>query len=106
RGELRAALGAGIADRARVEPAPLDLPLPDRAEARRELGIAPSERLFVVAGRLIREKRVDVALRAARLVPNTRAVVVGDGPERSALEREFGDTRFVGLVGRARALTW
>jgi glycosyltransferase involved in cell wall biosynthesis len=106
RGELRAAFGASIADRARVEPAALDLPPRGRAEARRELGIAPSERLLVVAGRLVREKRVDVALRAARLVPNARAVVVGDGPERAALEREFGDASFVGLVGRARALTW
>jgi glycosyltransferase involved in cell wall biosynthesis len=106
RGELGAALGARVAERARVEPSPLDLPTLSRAEARHELGISPSERLLVVAGRLVREKRVDVALRAARLVPNARAVVVGDGPERDALEREFGEARFVGLVGRARALAW
>ena len=107
RGELERAFGVELARRARVELAPLDVPQPiDRTAARRELGIAMDERLLVVSGRLVRGKRTAVALRAARLVPGASVVVVGDGPERSELERDFPDARFVGLVGRARALSW
>lgn len=52
-------------------------------------------------GRLIDEKGVDVLLRAAALIPDVNLVVVGDGPERGALEN-LADTmhlcnvRFVG----------
>jgi hypothetical protein len=106
RRELGDALGPEVARRARVEPAALDVAAFDRVCARNELGIASSERLLVVAGRLVRGKRTHVALRAARLVPEASVVVVGDGPERAALERDFPDARFVGLVGRVRALTW
>ncbi len=106
RRELGRALGDELARRASVEPAPLDVPALERAEVRAALGIPASERLLVVVGRLIPGKRTRIALRAARLVPRARVVVVGDGPERAALEREFPDARFVGLVGRARALGW
>jgi glycosyltransferase involved in cell wall biosynthesis len=107
RGQIARTLGAPLARRARVEPAPLRVPERlDRSSARSKLGISPSERLLVVAGRLVRGKRTAVALRAARLVPGANVVVVGDGPERSTLERDFPDVRFVGLVGRARALAF
>jgi len=107
RSELERAFGRELAQRARVEPPPLDLPSsPGRRAARLELGVAESERLLVVAGRLVPGKRARVALGAARLVPRARIVVVGDGPERAALERDFPDACFVGRVGRARALVW
>ena len=107
REEIGRTLGIELARRARVEPALLVVPERfDRPSARRELRISPSERLLVVVGRLVRGKRTDVALRAARLVPGASVIVVGDGPERTTLERDFPDVRFVGLVGRARALTF
>jgi glycosyltransferase involved in cell wall biosynthesis len=106
RRELGRALGDDVAERASIEPAPIDVPALERARARGELGIALSERLVVVSGRLVPGKRTRVALCAARLVPRAKVVVVGDGPERAALEREFSEAHFVGLVGRARALTW
>jgi teichuronic acid biosynthesis glycosyltransferase TuaC len=108
--ELRRELTASLGDagrRARVQTPPLELGVrPTRAEARRALDVAAGTRLLVVAGRLVRGKRADVALRAARLVPNALVVVVGDGPERAALERDFPAVRFVGLVERSLALTW
>ena len=65
---------------------------------------------FVVSvGRLIRTKRVDAAIRLAAQ-ERRRLVIVGDGPERLALEklaRDVGaDVTFTGLVPRQRALAW
>jgi glycosyltransferase involved in cell wall biosynthesis len=107
REELGRALGPAVAARTRVEPARLDLgDAPTRATARRELGVKDGERLAVVAGRLIPEKRLDVALGAASLVPGVRVVVLGDGPERARLARAFPDVTLAGLVPRERALLW
>lgn len=74
-----------------------DLFKPDRAT--REAG---EVRPFVVgyAGRLVREKGVDLLLRAAaRLPPSVQVRLVGAGPEQAALER-LGDK--LGLDGRLR----
>jgi glycosyltransferase involved in cell wall biosynthesis len=68
--------------------------------------VKDGERLAVVAGRLIPEKRLDVALGAASLVPGVRVVVLGDGPERARLARAFPDVTLAGLVPRERALLW
>jgi len=107
RERLGCALGAQLAERARVEPSPLELdPVPDRRAARLILGIAPDARLVVVVGRLVETKRARVALAAAGLVPGAELVVVGDGPERCELERAFPDARFLGAVERPRALAW
>jgi glycosyltransferase involved in cell wall biosynthesis len=66
--------------------------------------------LFGFAGRLVREKGVDILLhalaRARERVPEVELVVAGDGPERPALERLASDlgigraVRFLGHVGR------
>jgi len=101
------ALGPAIRERIRVAPAPVDvLGVPARGEARRLLGVDACERLIVVAGRLVPEKRVDVALAATRLAGTSRVVVVGDGPERERLARDFPEATFTGLLPRDRALTW
>ncbi|WNE95667.1 glycosyltransferase [Streptomyces luomodiensis] len=57
-----------------------------RAAARARLGIP--ERAFVVGGvgRLVADKRFDAAVRAVADVPGARLLLVGDGPERPALE--------------------
>jgi glycosyltransferase involved in cell wall biosynthesis len=104
---LRRALGSRVFSRTRVGVTPVDVKgTPGRAEARRALRVGDHERLVVVAGRLVRDKRVDVALSAARLAGASRLVVVGDGPERSTLERAFAEAEFTGLVPRNQALAW
>lgn len=118
----------------RVEPPVFDLPpVAGRAAAlRREIVKGPGERLAVVACRLIPTKRVDLAIEAVRAAgPGLRLVVVGDGPERGALERlaSRGDldagrsrgagsacmtatsdssaaVRFTGALPRREALAW
>ena len=98
---------AEFARRATVAPSPLELgDAPSRLEARRALGVAVDERLVVIVGRLLAAKGTARALGAARLVPGARVVVVGDGPERARLEREFPEARFTGQVARERALAW
>ena len=92
---------------ARVLASPIDLGevLPHRS-ARSLIRAWPGERLIVVISRLIEQKRVDVALSAALLVPNARIVVIGDGPERARLERLFDGVRFTGRLPRPDALCW
>jgi teichuronic acid biosynthesis glycosyltransferase TuaC len=104
---LKRALGPLPGTRVWVAAPVLELPRRStRAEARAELGVGYDERLLVIVGRLVTNKRVDVALRAALLVPRATTVVVGDGPERVGLERRFQNVRFVGRVARSRALLW
>ncbi|MFI0776038.1 glycosyltransferase [Streptomyces sp. NPDC021212] len=57
-----------------------------RAAARARLAIP--ERAFVVGavGRLVAAKRFDIAVRAVAHVPGARLLLVGEGPERPALE--------------------
>ena len=61
---------------------------------------------FVYAGRLSPEKGVDVLVKAAGELPGVMIEVLGDGPERPALERLAagvapGRVRFHGRVGKA-----
>lgn len=62
------------------------------SDMRERFGIPPEDILVSTVRRLVPEKRVDdLIASAARVVPETEAVtflIVGDGPERHALERK------------------
>lgn len=68
---------------------------------------------YLVVGRLVRYKRFDLAVEACREL-GRKLVVIGEGPERAALEQLAGsETRFLGeqphavireFMGRARGL--
>jgi glycosyltransferase involved in cell wall biosynthesis len=80
----------------------LDRFAPDRRDASLRAECSPEGGpILLHVGRLAAEKNVDVALRAARearkKIPAVRTIVVGDGPRRAALEREFPEARFVGM---------
>jgi phosphatidylinositol alpha-1,6-mannosyltransferase len=77
------------------------------SDVRRRHGIADSDRLVVTVQRLYARKGVTTFLDAAALVvreiPNARFLVVGEGPERGALERHaagLGLAERVTFVGR------
>ncbi len=62
-----------------------------RSERVRSLlsGGEPEKPLVIYVGRLAREKRITDLLEAARRLPGMRFAIVGDGPLRNRLEREF-----------------
>ncbi len=96
--ELRTAL--------RVAASPVDVAgAPSRAEARRALGWDERPRALIV-GRLIPAKRVAAALAAVELLGDVLAVVVGDGPELSALRARFPAVQFTGRLARPEALRY
>jgi len=67
-------------------------------------GVPADARILLAVSRLTPQKGLDIALRALPLLPeDTLLVALGDGPERSALERlarELGVERRVFLLGR------
>lgn len=83
----------------------------DRSEARSELGIKPSQKIVLYAGRIAKEKNLGVLLRAMQTAfrqdPDLYFMVVGDGPAREeyillARQLEIGDrVKFVGFVPHA-----
>jgi len=83
-----------------------------RERLRAAWGVPPASRVWLCVARLEPDKGVDLLLHAWRLVeaPRPKLVIVGDGQERAALEREakemelMADVHFVGAVPDARPL--
>jgi len=106
------ALGWGVSpERLEVVPNPApSLPaLPDRDEARGQLGL--NGFTLAAAGRLTRQKALFDALEAVSLAEGVSLLVAGDGPERAMLERRAaepdlaGRVRFAGALARDEVLT-
>jgi len=59
----------------------------------------PSDKLLLYVGRLAPEKGIGSIKEALREIPGLRLAIVGDGPARRDLEREFADTPtvFIGV---------
>ena len=88
----------------------------DQAAARQALGLPPERKVLLWVGRMVPVKGLDILLRAMARDPLAGAapllVLVGDGPERPALEREAqrslpeGAVRFVGSVTHSELVAW
>ncbi|HJY74320.1 MAG TPA: glycosyltransferase family 4 protein, partial [Streptosporangiaceae bacterium] len=67
-------------------------PLPDATALRSELGIAPNEHVVGEVTSLVPHEGIGTLLEATRLLRErglpVRALIVGDGPERAALQRQ------------------
>ncbi len=76
---------------------------PARSEARARLGIAAGDFVIVGVGRLVYVKGFELLVAALRdvldEVPAARLILVGDGPERAALERQAAA---LGVADRVR----
>lgn len=68
---------------------------------RRDWGAAPDDSVFLYVGRLAVEKNIELAvqafLRAQRLEPRARFVLVGDGPARGTLAKRYPQFHFAGM---------
>jgi len=71
----------------------------DRAAAKAELGI--SGPLLITVGALIPRKNQMLSIAVAERIPDATLILVGDGPDRPALERAIAAR---GLSGRVRLL--
>jgi glycosyltransferase involved in cell wall biosynthesis len=92
-------LARGIGRRAQYRTVPSGVPTaelraraPGRAEARRALGLPADAFVVGALGRLVPVKGFDVLVAAlpavAAAVPSARVLLVGDGPERAALQAQ------------------
>lgn len=104
-------LAARLRASSRVEPAPIEIP-DVRAEAARlraSIALGEGEPLAVCVGRLVPDKRIDLALHAAAQA-RVHLAIVGDGPERarlSAIARTSGaHVTWTGALPRVEALAW
>jgi glycosyltransferase involved in cell wall biosynthesis len=85
-------------------------PLPDGTALRAQLGIAPGELAVGLVSSLVAHEGIGTLLEAVRLLRDggapVRALIVGDGPERAALQRQASslgiDAVFTGRVPMAR----
>jgi glycosyltransferase involved in cell wall biosynthesis len=70
-------------------------PLPDADALRKELGIAPNEHVVGEVSTLVPHEGIGTLLEATRLLKDrglpVRVLIVGDGPERPALQRQAAD---------------
>jgi glycosyltransferase involved in cell wall biosynthesis len=106
-------LALRVAPAAKIVEIPLGLDLdpflaaPSQAVARERLRLQPDARYVGIAGRLVPVKDVGTFIRAFAIVAAERAdvtaLIVGDGPEREALERMTVD---LGIGGRCRFMGW
>lgn len=83
---------------------------PDKRDAalRREWGVRPEQSVALYVGRLAPEKNLPLVVRAHAAMkaaqPGVRMVLVGDGPERAALQAAHPDYVFAGMrTGEALA---
>jgi glycosyltransferase involved in cell wall biosynthesis len=85
-------------------------PLPDGSALRAKLGIAPGEFVVGLVSSLVAHEGIGTLLQAVKLLRDARApvraLIVGDGPEKGALERQAAglgiDAIFTGRVPMSR----
>jgi glycosyltransferase involved in cell wall biosynthesis len=85
-------------------------PLPDGAALKASLGIQPDEQVVGLVSSLVAHEGIGTLLEAVKILNDrgvrARALIVGDGPERTALQRQAAalglDAIFTGRVPSAR----
>lgn len=68
-------------------------------EWRRSLGFADDDVVVGFVGRVVLEKGIDVFVETLKQVPNVKALIIGEGPERANFEGKLKDGVFTGYLG-------
>ncbi len=88
-------------------PIPPDTSPAEQRHARARLGLSRSASVLLFAGRIAREKNLDLLLAALEILcrrrPEAELVIAGDGPDRDRLENV---ARALGVAGRVRFIGW
>jgi glycosyltransferase involved in cell wall biosynthesis len=96
----------GSLERVHVAPCAIEVPdLPPRGALRHALR-RTGEPLVVVVGRAVKTKRLELSILAIRRALGIEPVIIGDGPERPLLAKQFPRTTFLGSLPRATTLRW
>ena len=69
--------------------------IPDPGE-----GLPQREELFLYAGRISPEKGVNVLFEAFSQLPSARLLVIGDGPDREILQRQYANAANINFAGK------
>jgi glycosyltransferase involved in cell wall biosynthesis len=81
---------------------PVNVTERDDCSARERFGFDATHRIVVTAGRLVPVKAhavlIDAFANVVEQVPEARLIIVGEGPEREALERAIAERRLQGVV--------
>jgi glycosyltransferase involved in cell wall biosynthesis len=101
RGDLESQGFQNVAVVSRGVDAVLFSPARRSEELRRSWGAAPGDPVVLYVGRLAKEKNIGVAVESFLALrerePRARFVLVGDGPERAALQARFPEFHFAGM---------
>jgi glycosyltransferase involved in cell wall biosynthesis len=98
---------------ARPELIPLGIPRPPSAKSgRAPLGFQPDETILITVGRLVDRKRTDQLIRLVSTLGDVkvRLVVIGSGPDLTALQRQAGELgvadqiTFTGYISEQRKI--
>jgi len=69
--------------------------------------VVKPERQIFYAGRLSHEKGIQVLIETARLLPEMKFIIAGDGPERARVDEavaSLGNIKYIGQVGLERVM--
>ena len=90
----------GVVDEKRVSV----VPMPVSPVFSKQYSVSSRQSLILTVARLTAQKSIDTLIDAIALVPNARLKIIGDGPERAALEKQTHDlnlqdrVEFVGVL--------
>jgi glycosyltransferase involved in cell wall biosynthesis len=101
-------LSLGVADEKRVSV----VPMPVNPVFSVQCSVTRAQNLVLTIARLTAQKSIDTLIDAIALVPDARLKIIGDGPERAALEKQTRDlnlqdrVEFVGALPQTELLRY
>lgn len=75
-----------------------------QVKIRQDLGTSQDTKIILYVGRLVKRKKVDTIIMAVKRLDNAVAVIIGQGPEREALQKiSTPNVKFLGFIEDTRS---